>query len=84
MGELMHKKEIKKPRLPDARGCNIVSGFTEKGITETQKEHTCRLCGRTIPIGSPAREIIEVVNDKLLVHSKEYAHKKGQCPPITD
>lgn len=80
----MHKEKIKKLRLPDARGYDIIGGFAEKEIAKTQKEHICRLCGRTIPIGSPAREIIEMVNNKLLVRSKEYAHKRGRCLPITD
>lgn len=71
-------------RLPDARGYNIIGGFAERIIAETREEHTCRICGNIIPAGFRAREIIEVVDGKLLVHSKEYAHTKGQCPPITE
>ncbi len=83
-GQVQIEKKIKKPRLPDARGYDITEGFAEKEIAKTQKEHVCRICGSKIPAGSPAREIIQVVNDKLLVQSKEYAHKKGQCVPIAD
>ncbi len=80
----LFEKKIKKPRLPDARGYDITEGYAEKEIAKTQKEHICRICGNEIPAGSSAREIIQVVNGKLLVHSKEYAHKKGKCFPIAD
>lgn len=84
-GEKSMKVKAKKiGRLPDARGHSVIGGFAEKKIAETRREHICRLCGKTIPIGSPAREITEVVNGKLLVSGKEYFHKEGQCPPITD
>jgi hypothetical protein len=80
-GAEVGEKRKRKLRLPSARGYNIFGGFAEKIIRETKNEHTCRICGRVIPPGSPAKEIFEVVNGKLLVHSKEYAHLKGQCPP---
>jgi len=75
------KRKEKKTRLPDARGYDIVGGYAEKRIRKTEKPHTCRICGNVIPPGSSAKEIIEVVNGKLLVHNKEYAHLNGQCPP---
>ena len=84
MGELTQKKEIKKPRLPDARGYDVIGGYAEKIIGETRTEHKCRICKTIIPAGSRAKEIIQVLNGKLLVQGKEYAHTEGQCPPITD
>lgn len=72
----------KHQRMPDARGYNIVDGYAERLISETRKERSCFLCGDEIPIGSRAREYIEVVNRKLLVNNKKYAHTAGECPPI--
>ncbi len=83
-GQVQIEKKIKKPRLPDARGYSIFEGYAEKLIGKTREEHRCRICKTIIPVGSPAREIIQVANDKLLVQSKEYAHKRGQCVPIAD
>ena len=80
----LFEKKIKKPRLPDARGYDITGGYAEKEIARTKKEHICRICGNKIPAGSPAREIIQVVSGKLLVQSKEYAHKKDKCFLIAD
>jgi hypothetical protein len=83
----MIKTSIEKkrsPRLPDTRGYDVIGGYAEKEIAETKMEHTCFICGNVIPSDSRAREIIEVVNGKLLVYSKRYAHVKGQCPPRTD
>ncbi len=84
MGELTHKMEIKKPRLPDARGYDIIGGYAEKLIGKTAKEHICRICETIIPTGSRAKEIIQVVNGKLMVQAKEYVHTKGQCPPAAE
>ncbi len=83
MAEISVEKK-KTPRLPDTRGYDIIGGYAEKEIAETKVEHPCFICGNTIPPGSRAREIIEVVNGKLLVYSKRYTHARGQCPPRTD
>ena len=81
MGEPMHKMEkIKKLRLPDARGYSIFEGYAEKLIGKTAKEHKCRFCETIIPAGSRAMEIIQVVNGKLMIQTKEYIHIEGQCP----
>ena len=78
------EKKIKRSRLPDARGYDIIGGYAEKIVGETRKEHMCCICKTTIPAGSRAKEIIQVVNGKLLVRGKEYAHTKGQCPPVAE
>jgi hypothetical protein len=75
------KRRGKNVKLPEARGYNIIGGYAEKIINKTEKEHTCHICGNVIPPGSSAKEIIEVVNGKLLVYSKRYAHLKGRCLP---
>ena len=79
------EKKIKKSRLPDARGYDITGGYAYKLIIKTTKEHPCCFCGTLIPAGSRAKEIIQVVNGKLLVQSKEYAHNtKAECFSIAD
>jgi hypothetical protein len=75
------KRKEKKTRLPSARGYDIIGGYAENIIRKTRKPHVCRFCGRVIPPGSSAKEIIEVVDGILLIQNKEYAHLKGQCPP---
>jgi hypothetical protein len=72
----------KKAKLPDASDYTVIGGYAEKRIRKTEKPHICRICGNIIPPGSSAKEIIEVVNGKLMVFSKEYAHLSGRCPPL--
>jgi len=80
---MAEQKDKKVGRLPNARGYDITDGYAEKLIGETAKEHICRICKNLIPVGSRAKEIIQVINGKPLVHQKEYAHIRGQCLPIT-
>lgn len=78
------EKKIKKSRLPDARSYSIFEGYAERFIGKTREEHKCRICKTIIPAGSRAKEIIQVVNGKLMVQVKEYAHIRGECPLIAE
>ncbi len=86
MGEQVEpfEKKIKKSRLPDARSYSIFEGYAERFIGKTRKEHKCRICRTIISAGSRAKEIIQVVNGKLMVQVKEYIHVRGQCPPVAE
>lgn len=78
-------EQKKKPQnLPDIRDYHIIDGYAENIIQRTKKEHPCRICGNTIPVGSRARERMEVASRKVRVDRKEYAHIQGQCTPRTD